>query len=753
MEFKQEETPLSLACGGGFAGLLQALLRHAARNRPSTAGDAPGRDDEWLAFLFALGAAFDEAQRDGSVCLTLDAVMGALEAVLSPAADELEDAPEAGLTEEALLAKAAARPDWRAKLERALRRAGRLSAILAGRPLPHLRAAATAGLVRLARLGLLGDHGVFAVPSAPYPLVLDLKAGLPAHKSPSDEDLERGAKTLAAALERVRVIEGLRLYCAREAFEEMQLALKLASLAKAPARRLKPEMLERIDALATRLGADKPQRDALELAVKRRFAVICGGPGTGKTTTVIQILECLFAENPSLTVALAAPTGKATSRMRQSISAGLAREGAETLFAHVRGAADGDEHGGEARIREHTIHKWLTIPTASGRRPGPASPLAASVLVVDEASMMDIHLAARLFAAVDEDARVIILGDMHQLAAVGPGAVFADISDREGPLGASVAQLRTSRRFPEGTVIDRLAKAINHEGQAESGALGGLFSQDAPDAAWEDVKAILSGAAPAGDRYAVTWDQGEFDPQSGLSPAAAAWLEKMAERFTAALLKYIETLASRKGDAALEAAWQSLWNDGLGRFRALAAQRRGPMSVEAVNNFMAEKVRSALAQTPFAADEADEFFPGRVVIVRRNDDMLGLFNGDIGIVVPVRGDGGAFARKVRFGDSGIALSPSLLPEHDTAYAMTIHQSQGSEFDDVAVFLPVNPESGLATRELLYTGVTRTKSTVAIFGSEASLRNSVETPTRRAGGLAARLEEAFAILRQRKTVKP
>lgn len=747
---QQETTALSLACGGGFAGLLQALLRHAARNRGSAsdAAEAPERDDEWLAFLFALGAAFDEAQRDGSVCLTLDAVMGALEAVLSPAADALEDAPEAGLTEEALLAKADVAPDWSAKLERALRRSGRLSAILAGRPLPRLRAAAAAGLVRLARLGLLGDHGVFAMPAAPYPLVLDLKAGLPALKSPTAEELEHGAETLAAALERMRVIEGLRLYCAREAFEEMQLALKLAALAKAPARRLKPETLDRIDALASSLGADKPQRDALELAVKRRFAVICGGPGTGKTTTVIQILECLFAENPSLTVALAAPTGKAASRMRQSISAGLAREGAETLFAHVRAAADGDE----ARIREHTIHKWLTIPTASGRRPGPDSPLSASVLVVDEASMMDIHLAARLFAAVGEDARVIILGDMHQLAAVGPGAVFADISDRDGPLGASVAQLRTSRRFPEGTVIDRLAKAINHEASAGSGELGGLFSQDTPDAAWEDVKAILSGEAPAGDRYAVTWDQGAYEPQSGLSPAATAWLDKMAERFTTALLNYVEALLSRRDASALEAAWQSLWNDGLGRFRALAAQRRGPMSVEAVNNFMADRVRSALAATPFAADETDEFFPGRVVIVRRNDDMLGLFNGDIGIVVPVRGEGGAFARKVRFGDSGIALSPSLLPEHDTAYAMTIHQSQGSEFDDVAVFLPVNPESGLATRELLYTGVTRTKSTVAIFGSEASLRHAVETPTRRAGGLAARLEEAFDTLRQAKAVK-
>ena len=158
-----------------------------------------------------------------------------------------------------------------------------------------------------------------------------------------------------------------------------------------------------------------------------------------------------------------------------------------------------------------------------------------------------------------------------------------------------------------------------------------------------------------------------------------------------------------------------------------------------MNAYFAAKLRDRLLSEGWLDERLDlENWPGRVVIVRRNDDMLGVFNGDIGIVVPERGKDGKFAHVVRFGEVGRRLPPALLPPADTAFAMTIHQSQGSEFEDVAVFLPVNPMSGLATRELLYTGVTRTKRSVAVFGSDAALRRAVETPTSREGGLAERL---------------
>ena len=751
----QKESVLVRAPESGFLGLIRALLRHAERCRPLEPLD---HGEAFEAFLFALGAAFDEAQRDGSVCVRLDAVMGALsaiesdavptvlesgvESILSASGEECSDAPAP--TEEALLALGPAAPTWSMKLAQALLAVGRLSAVPLHGQIGRLRSETAAGLARLARCGLLGDGGALSLPQAPHPFILDVKAGLPLSENPDDDALKSASKRLSAVLERMHSIDALRLYCARDALEESQLAQKLVELAQSGAKRLKPETAERIEALAASLGNDQCQKDALTLAVKQRFAVICGGPGTGKTTTVIQILECLFAENPNLTVALAAPTGKAAGRMRQSINAWLARGEADRLFPHVRAAAEAGASGfGSGRIREHTIHKWLTIPTPSGERPGPDAPLAASVLIVDEASMMDIHLASRLFSAVGGGTRVVVLGDMHQLAAVGPGAVFADMSDEEGGLGRSVVRLRTSRRFPAGTVIDRLARAINHEPPSDAlhageEALGGLFAPDEDDA-FESVKAILAAPSSAADKYSVSWDQGAYDAQTGLSPAAVGWLEDKAKRFIAALLQYFD--AVRRGGDEAEAAWNTLWHDALGSFRALAAQRRGPMSVDAVNGFMAAKVREAIEGTPFAAAADDEFYAGRVVIVRRNDDMLGLFNGDIGIVVPVRGGRGEIVRKVRFGDSGTALSPTLLPAHDTAYAMTVHQSQGSEFDDVAVFLPVNPESGLATRELLYTGVTRTKSTAAIFGSSESLRRAVETPTIRAGGLAERLKEA------------
>ena len=221
------------------------------------------------------------------------------------------------------------------------------------------------------------------------------------------------------------------------------------------------------------------------------------------------------------------------------------------------------------------------------------------------------------------------------------------------------------------------------------------------------------------------------------------WIDDKVARYEAALLPYLDAVRRNAAPEAIEDAWTQLWG-ALESFRPLAAQRHGPMSVDAINAYFETKLRDALL-TQGCLDERNDLenWPGRVLIVRRNDDMLGVFNGDIGIVVPARGKDGSFANVVRFGDSGKILPPSLLPPADTAFAMTIHQSQGSEFRDVAVFLPVNPASGLATRELLYTGVTRTKGSVVVFGSEAALKRAVETPTRREGGLAERLRAGAA----------
>lgn len=522
-----------------------------------------------------------------------------------------------------------------------------------------------------------------------------------------------------------------RLYFARFFAEEQGLAAALVRIASKPPRTLPESTAALVEKLTGALHADALQAQAVRLALENRFAVISGGPGTGKTTTVVLILECLLEENENLSVYLAAPTGKATSRMRQSIAAMTQGPIADNFPRMKEVVAQDEAATGGRRVEEHTIHKWLVKKTPSGEKPSADNPLAADVLIIDEASMVDIHLAARLFEVVSEETRVIILGDKHQLAAVGPGAVFADISASDGALSSNTVELKTSRRFAEGSVIAKLAAAINHD--------GGIASSTARTT----VKRLLTDQSASADPdWRIAWDdelpKGEGD--YGLSGAARAWLSERFSRYVEALLAAM-AVAARPNPTPdeLKAAGQALW-EVFQTFRPLCAQRRGPQSVEGINAWAELRVREALLKAGYASFLNDRWhYPGRAVIIRRNDDTLGVFNGDVGIVLP---DEHGELRAVFF-DADRTLPPALLPSHDTAFAMTIHQSQGSEFPEVAVFLPTDPASGLATRELLYTGVTRTKRSVDIFGTEDVLNASVEHRTVRVSGLADRLRECVA----------
>ncbi|WP_295477486.1 exodeoxyribonuclease V subunit alpha [uncultured Sutterella sp.] len=536
-----------------------------------------------------------------------------------------------------------------------------------------------------------------------------------------------------------------RIYFARFAFEEVMLAQALLGLAGDAAEPIPEEMRRKIDATAALAGADALQRRAVELALERRFAVVSGGPGTGKTTTVAQILECLLAQNPDLRIALAAPTGKAAGRMDQSIRQSVGRGFAPVLAAAL--AADALRPEGERRIRARTIHKWLLTPTAAGAFPGPGNPIPADVLVVDEASMVDIHWAARLFAAVSEGARVVVLGDKHQLAAVGPGAVFADISDADGALAACAVELKTSHRFRAGGVIARLADAVNHQGDAADLPESEVFARvlaalnDLPAAPTSEDPHPASAKLHDDDAEEAALDEDERRAQkeafnrTGLTRGVRRWLARELDGYAAQLERYRLAWQAGADDAALHECARGLWG-ALSQFRVLAAQRRGAMSVAAVNDAAGAEMR---ARWPIESVAGGENYPGRVVIVRRNDDGLSVYNGDVGIVLPAAQTGdGAVVYRVYFGDADRMLPAALLPAHDTAWAITIHQSQGSEFERVAVLLPRRPGSGLATRELLYTGITRTKAEVDIFGRRDVLAETVRRPTVREGGLAARL---------------
>lgn len=688
-----------------FRGMGEALLRMAER-RGYVA------DDRLRLMMSALMKGFCLAEAEGSVCVSREDVARLMTAVPDEAEGAVNGAPAASISlQEERLYRGA--PDGEA-----------------------LRAV---------------DEGVDALEA--MKLLTRVTAGMPVVASPLVLDQASGPAAV-------------RLYAARYFVEECRLACKLLSMAKTDgdAPTLSVEMLERIDRITSALNPHPEdhnplQKKAVEMALTHRLTVISGGPGTGKTTTVGLILECLLSGmaegSEPLRVSLAAPTGKATGRMRQSIQDLTTDPVLSKTFLSLR-AAERQEEGARAVIESRTIHKWLSTNTASGERPSRENPLDADLLIVDEASMIDVHLAARLFDAVGDRTRVIVLGDKFQLAAVGPGAVFADISRSTGGLASVTVRLEKSRRFAEGSPIAEIAKAINHDGGMRDGEALRVVSKrlqpmslreravrlgKSEEQVLESIRRQM--AEEAGSRaetggaknYALAAYPDVVTPL-GFSETARVWIDVHLSVYCEALVAYLRD----PSPAALKAVWDSLMD-----FRPLCAHRHGPQSVSALNAYMIDAVQARLsAEGLLPEDRPGSCWPGAVVIVRQNDDLLGVYNGDVGVVLPVRQKDGTALMTI-FGDSGleegrgVRLPPSLLPRHDPAFAMTIHQSQGSEFRHVAVFLPPREDSPLATRELLYTGVTRTRDSMTIFGSTAVLTKAVKTATTRVSGLAARLD--------------
>jgi len=500
------------------------------------------------------------------------------------------------------------------------------------------------------------------------------------------------------------ILEHGRLYLARYQAYERQLAAQLLQRAVDL-----PEVDEaQLSESLTRLFAfnqQQPdwQRLAAAQAVRRKLAVISGGPGTGKTTTVVRLLAALLeqprCEHPGgapLAIGLAAPTGKAAARMAEAIR----NAKAELPVSEAIKAALPDE--------ARTLHRLLGNRGDSPQvRHHAANPLALDVLVVDEASMVDLALMAKLLDALPPTARLILLGDKDQLCAVEAGAVFAELCEGRGfdaqaaselqritgqqvpvsqpssQLGDAVVLLTHSHRFAGDSGIGELARRIN--GGDVSGTLN-LLKEDRSDLAWN--------AQPTPNELLERLDQ-------GYSPYISA--------------------AKSADPAAAFAAFNT--------FRALCAQREGAWGVAGINEALEARIkrRSQVASR-------ERWYVGRPVMVRQNDYALGLFNGDIGICLHTE-----YGLRVFFeGEEGYRpFAPARLPSHDSAFAMTVHKSQGSEFAEVLLVLPELP-SPLLTRSLFYTGITRAKHKVEIWGLPARLSEAVATRAERAAGLAERL---------------
>ncbi|HQR03217.1 MAG: exodeoxyribonuclease V subunit alpha [Proteobacteria bacterium] len=478
------------------------------------------------------------------------------------------------------------------------------------------------------------------------------------------------------------VLDGHRLYLARHWLNECFVAAELARRVALPLP-LDEARLEA--ALNTFFDPDDVatagQRQATALAARRRVALISGGPGTGKTTTLAALLALALEQQPDLRILLAAPTGKAAARMQESIRNARKRLPlAEDVAAVIPD---------EAR----TLHRLLGFGSGTGRpRYRRDHPLPVDLLVVDEASMVDLALMARVLEALPPRARLVLLGDRDQLASVEAGAVFADLclsATEGGALAAGYGQLSHSFRFGDDAGIGRLARALR-EGDAD--ATIALLCAEQADLQWDPVP----------------------DAERLISSALAGYGD------------YLDSIRAGSDAATLHQCF--------GRFRLLAAHRGGSWGVVRLNAAIERSLAVKLGHDP-----RQPWYAGRPVMVTANDYALGLFNGDIGIAAPDT-DGELriwFESEARAGLRGIA--PHSLPPFEAAWALTVHKSQGSEFDAVLLALPDQP-SPLVTCELVYTGVTRARKRVALWGAETVLRDACQRRIVRYSGLCERLRE-------------
>ena len=506
--------------------------------------------------------------------------------------------------------------------------------------------------------GDLPDH----IREARLPAFADLKVAL------SGSPVVACGEALEA--KRPMVLDGDNLYLYRMFAAESRLAQRMRELARDAttpdgdvAHWMREVLLEESEAAIA----------AAKIAVSRQLCVITGGPGTGKTTLAASLIALLADSGLAepRRIALAAPTGKAAARLQESVRTQL----------RARALADEVPALRDFTAVASTLHRLLN-----------RADTLVDALIVDECSMVDMPLMARLLESLREGTRLILLGDAGQLSSVEPGSVFSDLcatSDSEdSPLAPCIVRLTKSHRFGPTSGIGRLASAIGRGDVADAIAV----LKDSPDTHMEHMA-----------------DEAAFD--------------RFARETAAEWAAHIE---------------DSCAGDAFPARRVLCAHRRGPFGANRFNRLVERRLRDS-----GCIPANDEFYPGRPIIVTRNDRATGLSNGDTGVVVRDSHD----RRRVWFpdlarsdeDDARFLVSPSRLPEHESFFALTVHRAQGSEYDEV-VFVPGDPESRVNTRELLYTAVTRARNKVTVRADEDTIAAALLRTTARATGLPQRLRD-------------
>jgi len=438
-------------------------------------------------------------------------------------------------------------------------------------------------------------------------------------------------------------------------------------------------------------------------AVLNNFTIITGGPGTGKTTTVAKILAILFNHNPALKVALGAPTGKAAARMAESLknAAGILPKDIKEKFE---------------TLEPSTIHRLLKSQKGSIYfKHNKANPIHFDVLIIDESSMIDVALFAKLLDAIGPETKIILLGDKDQLASVEAGSLFGDLCNAQRKLNLlSEGKARMFNDFIEDKsreITDEFIQPSNHSLFEHIIELRVSHRFSDEEGIGKFSKAIIQNKQ--NDLLAF------FENKDERIQIDNHYSEKTFQEFIAGYRDYIE-------EKDVRIAFKKF-----NQLRVLCAIREGAQGLYALNRAVEKYL-----QEQQLLNISTDFYEHRPIIVTSNNYELNLFNGDIGIVR--KNEKGEL--RVWFEDNKgeiRGILPAFIENAETVFAMTIHKSQGSEFDQVMVVLPNNEDIPILTRELLYTGVTRAKNKVWVQSSKSVLLKTAETLVKRGSGIIAR----------------
>ena len=523
------------------------------------------------------------------------------------------------------------------------------------------------------------------------------------HAAALPADVHQAANTLpwtqgdASPLVWVDDAQGARLYLRRAWTAEQNIRQHITQRLALPCE-VPADLQQRLDDLFPKADNDEPdmQRLACEVTAQNRITLITGGPGTGKTTTVVKLLSLLVGTtSQDLRIHLAAPTGKAAARLTESISNALTRMPADVQT--------------RIPIQAQTLHRLLQSHSKTTR----VHQLATDVVVVDEASMIDLEMMASLLQAVPPTARLILLGDKDQLASVEAGAVMSQLCTGS-LLQEQTVTLTHSHRFDATSGIGQWARTVNAEVADNSAALKTLWNATPDWLASLPLQQRIDGDAPEPDVTRVQLvSASDAKLAGGLRHGWRHWLSLLAPH------RSTKTIPATPCSDAQALALLKAFTE----FCVLCAVREGPLGVAQLNAQIEHALRLG----------ASTWYVGRPVMVTRNDYALELMNGDIGLCLP--GPDGVLRVAFPAADGGVRwVMPSRLDSVETVFAMTVHKSQGSEFAHVLLVIPAQ-ESPVLTRELVYTGLTRARQRLTLWAPQLQvLWKACARRVLRSGGL-------------------